>query len=405
MRYVVPVTAGNGHEAIAAADRMDPDLVLMDIRLNGQPDGIETARRIRSRKNVPVIYVTAYGDDDTLRRAKVGEPFGYVLKPFEDHDLRIAIETGLHRHRVEAHQLADEQRQFEQEKLKATGQLAGGFAHYYNALLTVILGNAELARRGLHKLTDMSASARDILRVVERLTRLVEAMPESDKNARALRTLVAVLQGNADLLKRDMFSQTEVPDMITGIIHAGQQAQRLTEDLLAFATRESRKDVTVDVHAVIDQVAADLRAHAVQEGFQIRRDLRATAATVTGDPAHLLAAIMNLATNARDALAGRGKITFATDVVDFGVIPGAAEDSQAISGDFLNVAVIDDGVGMAKQTLKRACEPFFTTKDQTKCPGLGLSAAYGIAHSHGGSMRVESQPGKGTKVVLLLPLA
>lgn len=99
--YLVAGMASTGEEALAQAAALRPDLVLMDIKLKGEMDGIEAAHRLRSAGPVPVVYLTAYTDDDTLRRAKVSEAFGYLLKPFEDRELRTTIEMALYKHNME----------------------------------------------------------------------------------------------------------------------------------------------------------------------------------------------------------------------------------------------------------------------------------------------------------------
>ena len=99
--YEVCATAFSGQEAIDLATQCRPDLVLMDIRLQGKMDGIEAAQQIRSRLDIPVIYVTAHADDLTLQRAKLSQPVGYVLKPFEERTLCSTIELGLYQHKVE----------------------------------------------------------------------------------------------------------------------------------------------------------------------------------------------------------------------------------------------------------------------------------------------------------------
>jgi PAS domain S-box-containing protein len=99
--YEVPDSASSGEEAIEKAGRWRPDLVLMDIFLNGEMDGIQAAGQIRSRYNIPIIYLTAYADSNTLQRAKVTEPFGYVLKPFEERELLTTIEMALYKYRIE----------------------------------------------------------------------------------------------------------------------------------------------------------------------------------------------------------------------------------------------------------------------------------------------------------------
>src|SRR5262249_39589473 len=99
--YEVPVIASSGEEALAKAAETYPDLVLMDIVLKGGLDGIETSRRMRDQFHIPVVYLSAYRDDKTLERAKVTEPFGYLLKPYEERELHTTIEMALYKHRME----------------------------------------------------------------------------------------------------------------------------------------------------------------------------------------------------------------------------------------------------------------------------------------------------------------
>lgn len=99
--YTVPAAVASGREAIATVAALRPSLVLMDIHLRGDLDGVEAAREIRERFDVPVIYLTAYADPATLQRARVTEPFGYLLKPFEERELHVVIEMALHRHELQ----------------------------------------------------------------------------------------------------------------------------------------------------------------------------------------------------------------------------------------------------------------------------------------------------------------
>jgi len=99
--YVVTGIASSGKAAIESAEETKPDVVLMDIMIEGDMDGTQAALHIHDRFNIPVIFLTAYADEDTLRKAKIAEPFGYILKPFEDKDLQTNIEITLYKHRVE----------------------------------------------------------------------------------------------------------------------------------------------------------------------------------------------------------------------------------------------------------------------------------------------------------------
>ncbi len=127
--YVVVGIASDGQSALAKVAETQPDLVLMDIVISGEADGIETADRIRDRFRIPIIFLTAYADSDTLQRAKVTAPFGYVLKPFQPQELNIAIQIALVRHRAE---------QFRLESLRK--EISTLLPHEINTPLHSILG-------------------------------------------------------------------------------------------------------------------------------------------------------------------------------------------------------------------------------------------------------------------------
>lgn len=99
--YAVPAVVATGKDAIIKAEEYKPDLVLMDIVLRGEMDGIDAANQIRSRFNIPVIYLTGYSDEKMVERAKITGPFGYIIKPFEDRELHTTVEIALYKHRME----------------------------------------------------------------------------------------------------------------------------------------------------------------------------------------------------------------------------------------------------------------------------------------------------------------
>ncbi len=111
--YTIPSVASSGEEALQKVEEDNPHLVLMDIVLGGEIDGIEAAKHVRSRFDIPVVFLTAYTDEKTLERAKTTEPFGYLVKPFEDRELHAAIEMALYKHKM------DKALQSERDKLQA----------------------------------------------------------------------------------------------------------------------------------------------------------------------------------------------------------------------------------------------------------------------------------------------
>jgi CheY-like chemotaxis protein len=140
--YTVCAVAHDGQTAVARAGEMRPALVLMDIRLKGDMDGIEAAGLIRDRFNIPIVYLTAYTDPATLERAKAMEPFGYVVKPFETRSLIASIEIAIHRHRSESERIY-------REKLQAVLETAGAICHELNQPMMAISGHTELLLNSL----------------------------------------------------------------------------------------------------------------------------------------------------------------------------------------------------------------------------------------------------------------
>lgn len=100
--YNVPAVVASGEDAVDAAGEHKPDLVLMDIMLQGDISGIEAANQIKTRFDIPVIYLTAYADESTLSKAKITEPYGYIIKPFKEIDLHTSIEMALYKHSKES---------------------------------------------------------------------------------------------------------------------------------------------------------------------------------------------------------------------------------------------------------------------------------------------------------------
>jgi len=149
--YDVPVVVSSGEEAIKKAAQTRPDLVLMDIKLKGVMNGIDAAEQIRNRFNIPVIYLTASADENTLQQAKVTEPYSYILKPFQARELQTNIEVAIYKHRMDMELRESEERhrilfkgvydfwETEEEKTTWTTKLSCWWNNKIRALLHPLL--------------------------------------------------------------------------------------------------------------------------------------------------------------------------------------------------------------------------------------------------------------------------
>ncbi len=157
--HSVAGTASSGEEAIAKIEETQPELILMDIKIKGPMNGIATAEKIRKGFNIPVVYLTAYADEDTVRRAKVTKPFGYLVKPFDDRELHSTIEIALYNHRMEQKLIESEKKYHTLARVSPVGIFhtdAKGYFVYVNQRWCEIAGlspqeaRGEGWRRGLH---------------------------------------------------------------------------------------------------------------------------------------------------------------------------------------------------------------------------------------------------------------
>jgi signal transduction histidine kinase len=221
------------------------------------------------------------------------------------------------------------------QKMQALGQLTGGIAHDFNNLLTVIQGSADMLCK--------------------------KELPEA---------------------KRVRFAKA--------IVQASENAAALTSQLLAFARRQPLKPERLDLDRILAELQ-DLIDRTMGERVQVSMKLDGPGCSVEADKAQLQSAILNIASNARDAMIDGGRLRISTREVNE---PG---------GRMIAIDFTDTGHGMDAETLDRVFEPFFTTKGAGKGTGLGLSQVYGFASQSGGEVRAESAVGKGTTVSLLLP--
>jgi PAS domain S-box-containing protein len=233
------------------------------------------------------------------------------------------------------------------QKMEAIGQLTGGVAHDFNNLLTVIVGGLDTIRR---------------------------SRPED--HARIKRATEMALQG-------------------------AQRAASLTGRLLAFSRRQPLKPKPLDLNILVRGMT-ELMHRTLGETIELEVVMAPRLWPVEVDQNQLESAVLNLAVNARDAMPGGGKLTIETanTALDESY---SARDTEVVPGQYVVLSVSDSGSGMSKETLARAFEPFYTTKEVGRGTGLGLSMVYGFVKQSGGHVTLYSEQGQGTTVKLYFP--
>lgn len=275
-----------------------------------------------------------------------GDEVVQVTRAFED------MRNTLQRHQVHRQQLEVQRQQLEgqlrqAQKMDAMGRLAGGVAHDFNNLLTVIKGNSSL--------------------------------------------LVERLQSDPRLLERTQQIES-----------ATDRAASLTRQLLAFCRMQVLEPKILDLNMLVSEMCKLLR-RLIREDIAFTFHAGESLGRVKADPGQIEQVIMNLAVNAGDAMPSGGSLTIETRNVTVDERCALARP-PILPGEYVLLAVTDTGHGMDAETKLRIFEPFFTTKEQGKGTGLGLATVYGIVKQSGGCVWVESEPEKGARFEVYLPL-
>ncbi len=265
--------------------------------------------------------------------------------------ISVAMET-LHRRTEELRKQFEMLRETEEQlrqaqKMESVGRLAGGIAHDFNNMLSVIIGSASLCLDAL---------------------------------------------GPDDPMRTD----------VEQINLAADRAASLTRQLLAFSRRQVLAPKDVNLNDVVGALG-EMVKRLVGEHIEVRVELGVGLGTVRVDVAQLEQVLLNLVVNARDAMPSGGRLTIETRQVLLGA-EAAREHPEVTPGPHVSLSVRDTGTGMDRATRERIFEPFFTTKAMGKGTGLGLSMAYGTIKQSGGSISVDSEPGKGTTFTINLPV-
>ena len=213
--------------------------------------------------------------------------------------------------------------------------------------------------------------------------------------------LLTVIAGYSGLLEEELDSDEPLLDYARQISKAAGQAASLTKQLLTFSRKQIIKPKPLDLNVLVTGMQQMLQ-RMVGEDVEVITALGPSLWLVKADADQLSQILINLAANARDAMPGGGRLCVRTANVEPAEIAGVGE-AEALSGPAVLLAVSDNGAGMTYETRQNIFEPFFTTKERGRGTGLGLSTVYGIVKQNGGSIDVQSEPGKGAAFAIYLP--
>jgi two-component system cell cycle sensor histidine kinase/response regulator CckA len=463
MGYAVPEVAATGKQAVQRALKLQPQLVLMDIRLKGEMDGISAAEQIRKLLDIPVIFLTAYADQDTLQRAKVTEPYGYVLKPFEERELHIAIDMALYKHAME-------------RKLKQSEHwLATTISSLNDAIITTdadgqitLLNPTAIALTGWSHEDAIGKPLHEILCVLDESTRTRDAnllatlLSKPTNHSLDLTGLLVSRMGDEIPIQYHVAPIRDAADQTLGAVivfrDVTEQRRREQESLrvqklesLGLMAGGVAHDFNNLLSVVVNNLTLlkmrlnpqdevyrrlELLEKSLWRGAELTQQLLtfAKGGAPVRKPTNIAALLHEAADLALSGSAVHPNFRLAQDLwpaeVDVGQMGHAlhnlflnakeamptggqieiyAENTHLIaeqnpplkSGNYVWIALRDYGAGIAPENLGHVFDPYFTTKPHGS--GLGLATVHSIVKRHEGHITVDSAPGVGTTFSIYLP--
>ena len=347
--YDILDVVSSGEKAIEQTHELKPDLVLMDIMLQGKLAGILAADQIRIQHNIPVIYLTAFAENETVELAKKTGPYGFLTKPIKYEELQRTIDIALYKHEMENKLRISEEQLRQSQKMQTIGTLAGGIAHDFNNILAPLFGYTEM-------------------------------------------------------LLQDVPQRGRLHDDLEQILKAAKRAKDLVSQILTFSRQDESKPKPLHIHLIVKEALKLLQA-ALPATIKIIKHVQSDCGVILADATQIHQVIMNLCTNASYAMRKNGgTLEVKLDKIQLDSRT-AMKFEDLDKGIYVRLSVRDTGQGMDKKTMDRIFEPFFTTKPVGQGTGLGLSVTHGIVKNHGGAIVVDSAPGKGSTFQVLLPIA
>lgn len=439
----------SGLEAIEEVNNFNPDLILMDINLNGNMDGIEAANAIQKDHKIPIIFLTAYSDDITLQRAKMTNPFGYILKPFSIRELNTSIELAFFKYNMNK-KLASSEEKY--RSLFETSQAGIIIASYpegkileHNQRINEMLGNDRDYDVKGKKLSDIyslnskfewlmnaiknekkidqyelkiklangstawfegSSWLRNDEKILESVLiditerkRIEEKLEQSQKMeaigqiaagiAHEINTPLAVITTRLEILK-EQIEQLKCTKAVNQIDIINKNIYRMSgiiERLLGFSRNKDSEFSLIDPAEILEEVLFFVKTQARKKMIEINFKKTKEHRHLKLHKNKIEQVFLNIIMNAIDAMPEGGILTI------------EVKNIKTMS----QIIFTDTGEGMSDKTIEKIFDPFFTTKKIGKGTGLGMYISYGLIKEMNGEIQIESHVDKGTTITVLLP--
>jgi two-component system, cell cycle sensor histidine kinase and response regulator CckA len=460
--YIVPAIAGSAEEALRLARYAPIDLVLMDIHIKGGMDGIATAQALQEDLGLPVVYLTAHADQDTVNRAKFTEPLGYVLKPVGDASLSSVLQIAFYKNDMERRLRASKawlsttlasvgdgivatdpsgeivfmspaaERLTGWSGNEAHGRLLMGVVSLCDEATGEVAKNpvfelfpgesrpytlisktgesleVEVAcfeNRSVQELLGAIVVIRDIRSGKELEGRRIQSQRmEAVANlagglAHDFNNQLMVILGYADELSDRLHGEDK--EQALAIRQAASIASSVAGELLALSRRDVARVEAVEVNEVIRE-AGPVLSRTLGKGRTLTTELGSISGFVSIDRNQFKQALLNLALNARERMAGLGELRIESSILE--VEAGTPVARQYRPGQYVRLRVADTGEAIDKAALAHIFEPSFEgQKPSGSSTRLGLSIVHGIVTSSGGYIGAISQGGRGASFEILLP--
>lgn len=461
--YDVPAIASSGEEAIEKANEVKPDIVLMDIVLKGEIDGIEAAKHINTKFKIPVIYLTAYEDSETLDRAKVTDPLGYILKPFEERDLHTSLEMALYKNKLQRMLTESEERYRRLVELSPDGiaVVIDNRINYINKAGAELIGETNVEKLHGKCVTDFLDK-----KTFDMLYKRFNGVKKHDKES-FIETQLKNVNGIGFDVEITAIPFPRVNETAAQLVFRDISVRKKSEEALKNAYIELKETqealINSEKLAALGRFAAGV-AHEIRNplaNISASAQLFMSKYSVADEMKKYLEVILRNTDTANQIIkelldfTSTKEITFAKDNVnnvitsiceliksrctacnihlikDIKEVPDSLINSKKLEQALLNFAsngieamqhggkliignyydvmqneiviqIEDTGHGIDEANLDKVLEPFFTTKDNGT--GLGMSLAYHIIKAHKGKLVLESKKDKGTTINISIPV-